>query len=87
MIKNRNGDIIVTNQKQNKVLEKLYNTITGRMILKILTVPMVSQIVGKFMDSPFSIPFIKVFIKKHNLDTSQYIMKNFKSYNDFSHVV
>lgn len=83
MIKNRNGDIIVTNQKQNKVLEKLYNTITGRMILKILTVPMVSQIVGKFMDSPFSIPFIKVFIKKHNLDTSQYIMKNFKSYNDF----
>lgn len=83
MIKNRNGDLIVTNPKQNKFLNILYNTVSGRVFLKILTVPAVSKIMGKFMDSSFSIPFIKIFIKNHNLDTSQYIMKNFKSYNEF----
>lgn len=83
MIKNRNGDIIVTNQKQNKLLEKLYNTVSGRMILKVITVPVISKTAGKFMDSPLSIPMIKSFIKNHNLDTSQYAMKNFRSYNEF----
>lgn len=83
MIKNRNGDIIVTNQEQNRILEKLYNTFSGRLILKVLTAPVISKIAGRFMDSPFSIPFIKIFIKNHRLDTTPYIMKNFRSYNEF----
>ncbi len=83
MIKNRNGDIIVTNQKQNRLLEKLYNNLSGRLLLKVLTAPIISRTVGKFMDSPFSVPFVKVFIKNHNIDTSQYVMKSFRSYNEF----
>lgn len=83
MIKNRNGDIIVTNQEQNRIVEKLYNTFSGRLILKALTAPVISRIVGRFMDSPFSIPFIKIFIRNHRLDTTPYIMKNFRSYNEF----
>lgn len=83
MIKNRNGDIIVKNQKQNRLLEKLYGTFSGRLLLKVLTAPIISKTAGKFMDSPFSIPFIKIFIKNHNIDTSQYVMKKFRSYNEF----
>lgn len=83
MIKKRNGDIIVTNQKQNRILAKLYDTFSGRIILKFLVNPAVSKVVGIFMDSALSKPLIKHFIKNHNLDTSQYIMKNFRSYNEF----
>lgn len=83
MIKKRNGETIVTNQKQNEVLKKLYNTVSGRMVLKVLTAPFVSRTVGKYMDSPLSKPLIKPFIKNNGIDTSQYIMKNFSSYNDF----
>lgn len=83
MIKNRNGEIIVRNQEQNRLLEKLYGTLSGRMFLKVLTAPVISKVVGKLMDSPFSIPFIKIFIKNHDIDTSQYIMKKFRSYNEF----
>ncbi|MDE6501576.1 MAG: phosphatidylserine decarboxylase [Ruminococcus sp.] len=83
MIKKRNGDIIVTNQEQNRLLEKLYCTFSGRLLLKILTAPVISKTAGKLMDSPFSIIFIKIFIKNHNIDTSQYVMKKFRSYNEF----
>lgn len=34
MIKNRNGEIVVTNEKQNILLKKLYGTVCGRVILK-----------------------------------------------------
>ena len=83
MVKKRNGETIVTNKKQNEVLKKLYNTVSGRMVLKVLTAPFVSRTVGKYMDSPLSKPLIKPFIKNNGIDTSHYIMKNFSSYNDF----
>ncbi|MDE5770703.1 MAG: phosphatidylserine decarboxylase [Ruminococcus sp.] len=83
MIKKRNGEITATNSKQNKALEKLYCTVSGRIFLKFLTAPVISKTFGKYMDSPLSRPLIKPFIKNNNIDTSQYIMKNFSSYNDF----
>lgn len=83
MIKTRDGKIIVTNEGQNKFLKKLYGSISGRMLLKVLTTPIVSKTVGVFMDSPLSKPMIKSFIKSHNIDTSQYIMTGINSYNDF----
>lgn len=83
MIKKRNGEIIVTNEAQNKLLEKLYGSIAGRMLLKILTAPIVSKAVGAFMDSSLSKPLIGRFVRANNIDTSQYIMTNINSYNDF----
>ncbi|MDE6664659.1 MAG: phosphatidylserine decarboxylase [Ruminococcus sp.] len=82
-IKKRNGEIIATNQKQNKMLKKLYGSVSGRMVLKFLTAPVISKAVGKYMESPLSKPLIKFFVRNNNIDTSQYIMKNFRSYNDF----
>jgi len=83
MIKKRTGEIIVTNQKQNELLKKLYDTAYGRCLLKALTLPAVSKAAGLYMDSPLSKPLIAPFIRKNGIDTSQYIMRDFRSYNQF----
>lgn len=83
MIKKRNGKIIVTNEKQNRLLKMLYGSVSGRFMLKFLTAPAVSKAAGAFMDSPLSKPLIKPFIHANGIDTSQYMAKNFCSYNDF----
>lgn len=83
MIKTRTGQNIASNEKQNKLLKKLYGSVTGRVLLKTLTAPALSRIAGRFMDSPASKVLIKPFIKKSGIDTSQYVMSGFRSYNDF----
>jgi len=83
MIKTRKGDIIVTNENQNKLLKKLYGNVFGRVLLKTLTAPAISKAAGAFMDSKASKLLIKPFIKRSGIDTSQYIMRDFRSYNDF----
>ncbi len=82
----RNGRMYNKNEKpfsQDKILEFLYDTVFGRCILKVLTMPMLSEIVGKFMDSELSKPLIKPFIRKNNINLSEYYTDNIKSYNDF----
>ncbi len=83
MIKTRTGQVVVSNEKQNRLLKHLYGSVIGRVLLKTLTAPAVSRIAGCFMDSPASKVLIKPFIKKSGIDTSQYVMSGFRSYNDF----
>jgi phosphatidylserine decarboxylase len=83
MIKTRTGQVVVSNEKQNRLLKHLYGSVIGRVLLKTLTAPAVSRIAGCFMDSPASKVLIKPFIKKSGIDTSQYVMSGFSSYNDF----
>lgn len=83
MIKTRTGQVIATNEKQNKLLEKLYGSVLGRIMLKALTAPTVTVLAGMFMDSGASKVFIKPFIKRSGIDTSEYVMCRFRSYNDF----
>ena len=83
MIKRRTGEVIVTNEKQGQLLKKLYGTADGRRLLKFLTLPIVSKAAGDFMNSIFSKPLIRPFIIKNKIDTSQYQMRKFRSYNQF----
>ncbi len=83
MIKKRTGEIVAGHEKQNALLKKLYGTAWGRCLLKVLTLPAVSVAAGAFMDSRLSKPLIEPFIEKNGIDTSQYIMKDFRSYNQF----
>lgn len=69
--------------KTSKIQKFLYRTLVGRLLLKILTAPVISAIVGKFMDSPLSIPCIKPFIRCNNIDMSEYEENEFRSYNEF----
>ena len=52
-------------------------------MLKLLTAPALSRAAGRFMDSRLSKPLIKRFIRSSGIDTSQYVMYNFPSYNAF----
>lgn len=83
MIRDRNGCEIPENSGQGKALKLLYCNVFGRLVLKVLTMPIISKIVGAFMDSPLSIPIIQPFIRNNHIDMSQYKRKKFNSYNQF----
>lgn len=68
--------------KDGSLLHFLYKTKAGRLILKPLTSVTVSKICGAFLDSPLSKPLISPFVKKNNIDLSDYECNNFKCFND-----
>ena len=61
----------------------LYCNFIGRLILKLLIRPWVSKLGGFYMNRKCSKGMIKKFVKKNNIDLSQYDMTNIKCYNDF----
>ena len=61
----------------------LYNTVIGRIILKVLTRPFISKIAGVFLDSPLSKFMVSRFIKKNDIDMSSYEKTKYKSFNSF----
>ena len=83
MIKNRSGKIIPENKRQGRALELLYRTVPGRIALKLLTAPILSKIVGKFMDSPLSAFMISSFIRNNNIRMSDFLPERYSSYNAF----
>ena len=48
-----------------------------------MTLPVITNIGGAYMNSPLSKASIKKFIKKNNIDMTEYEEKSYKSYNDF----
>lgn len=64
-------------------LEFLYHTIPGRVLLKCLTHPCVSQACGYFLDSSLSGFLITPFAKKNQIVLSDYQLDDIHSFNDF----
>lgn len=79
----RNGKLVEQKNGQDRILELLYGTAAGRLLLKPLTLPMVSKVVGAFLSTPLSCALIDPFVKKNNIDMAQYEPVKYKSYNDF----
>lgn len=67
----------------HKTLYKLYNTKSGRALLKILTAPFVSDAAGRFLDTRKSIALIPLFIKTSGLDMTEVKPSDWQSFNDF----
>lgn len=61
----------------------LYTGLIGRYILKLITCPFVSKIVGRYMNSKLSIKRINKTIKANNIDMSLFEEKEYTSFNDF----
>lgn len=61
----------------------IYRNKAGRLLLKLLSARAVSKIVGAFLDTRFSKPIIKGFIKNNNIDITEFEEKEYCSYNDF----
>ncbi len=68
-------------KKQKGTLAFLYNTVLGRVILRLLTARWVSRLAGAFCDSALSRPLIKGFVQKNSIDLSEYTATAFKSFN------
>ena len=79
----RNGKLITTGNRQNRVLSFLYGTKTGRILLKPMTLPLPSVMAGAFLSTKASKIFIKPFIKNNNIDMSQFEDRDYKNYNEF----
>lgn len=61
----------------------LYHSVPGRLILKVLTRPHISQMCGHFLDSPASRFLITPFVQKNHIQLSDYQLDQIHSFNDF----
>lgn len=67
----------------SKSLKFLYNTVIGRIILKIAILKPISKLYAKFLNSKYSVKMIDKFIKKNNINMNDYVKKDYKSFNEF----
>ena len=69
-------------QKESLSLRFLYRTFIGRLCLKLLTARWISKLAGAFLNTRFSKPMIKRFVKKNGIDLNDFHSDNFKCFND-----
>ena len=79
----RNGHIVEEDSFQNKLLERIYGSVAGRILIRPLVTPAVSAAVGRLLDSGISAAVVKPFIRLNHLDMSDYENRKYISYNDF----
>ena len=68
---------------QEAFLRRLYKSVGGRWVLKILISPVISKWLGIFLDTGISKVLIAPFINWNTLDMKPYVERNYHSYNDF----
>ena len=59
----RKGNIKKEDSFQNNLLEKIYGSVAGRMMIRPLVTPAVSTVVGKLLDSRISAAAVEPFIR------------------------
>ena len=65
------------------ILNILYNTAPGRVILKPLSSRFLSDLSGKLMDTKASMCLIDPFVKKNGIDVDEYDISGVNSFNSF----
>ncbi|MBQ6810990.1 MAG: phosphatidylserine decarboxylase [Firmicutes bacterium] len=81
--KTRYGELTDVVSAHEKLLAMLYGHLWGRLLLKPLTQPKLSEFVGRFLSSGASRFLIKPFIKHNHIDMSLYEDGPYYSYNEF----
>ena len=69
--------------RQTKLVMKLYDSTAGRLLLKIITRPWFSKLAGRILDSSVSRLAIGKFITRNNIDMNEYPETEYISFNDF----
>lgn len=69
--------------KTDKSLQFLYENIVGRIILKGITLPFISSVVGAYMSSSLSKGRIRKFISANSIDMSEYEKAEYHCFNNF----
>ncbi len=77
-------EVVYENDANQTAVRILYNNFIGRTFLKLVLVkPGISKINGLRYSKKNSAKIIPKFIKKNNIDMSEYIEKDYTSFNDF----
>ena len=79
----RDGVLTEETTGQDRTLHRLYGNVFGRCLLKLLTARWISKLVGAFLSTKLSCRLIPSFIRKNNIDMSQYQDGTYGSYNAF----
>ncbi len=79
----RDGITDISDSSQDKLLKALYTNTVGRALIKLLVNPVVSEIGGKILSTKLSALSVNGFIKKNNIDMSDYEPTEYMSFNDF----
>ena len=79
----RDGTPCNSNDQQDRLIQALYQTLPGRIFLKLLTQPALSHFAGCMLNTKASRCLIKPFIRNNQIDMSQYEKVHYKSYNEF----
>lgn len=82
MIKNRKDNTIIYNE-EDKINIFLYQTKMGRILLKLIYIPIISKIIGLYFNLKISRLSINKFIKKNNINMEDYEYKKYNNFNDF----
>lgn len=81
--KDRQGNIVNSNQEQEKIIKKLYETKMGRVAVKVLIKPEISKAGGWVLNRNISKVAIKPFVKNSGINLDDYKQQEYSSYNDF----
>ncbi len=68
--------------RDTRLLRFLYNTLPGRILLRLLSARPISRAVGAFMESRLSKPLIGRFVRKNGIDLSEFESDGFRCFND-----
>lgn len=79
----REGNFITEEQYGSEILEHLYGSKFGRILLKILINPTVSKLTVLYNGTILSKCKINKLIKNYSIDMSKYEEKKYLSFNDF----
>lgn len=83
LCKDRLGNVVIGEGSQDRILKKMYGSIPGRAFLHIFTKPIISKAVGMFLSTGLSSRLIPYFIKAGKIDMSEYVSREYSSFNDF----
>lgn len=81
--RDRQGNEITQDTSQDKFLAKVYQSLPGRALMKALSMPWISRVAGRFLDTWPSTFLISSFVKKNNIRMSDYVKRRYRSYNEF----
>lgn len=79
----RDGSLVETYDGERGTIQFLYDTRIGRGLLRILVRPWVSKLVGGILSLRLSKVLIAPFVRKNQLDLSDYPQVSYGSFNEF----
>lgn len=81
--KDRNGAIVPGDDGQDRMLEWMYGTPIGRVLVKLMIRPQVSRAAGWLLDRRISALAVGPFIRKNRISMVDFEERRFTSFNDF----